>query len=638
MQKSVRRARKSVANRSLLARLILSKRASALFVIAIAAGVYLPTLRGDFVWDDRDLIVENPAVQTLDLGTVRDAFATDFWRGPSRTGGYYRPLTTLSYHIDYAVYHRNPWGFHLTNILANATVCVLVYFWLVTLSGSPLLALLTALLFALHPLHSENVAWISGRTDIFATLFALVALIFYVRARRELRALRASAQAIVSLAAFFVSLLYKESTAALPLVLIVLELPPCQSWLRGTRARIPFYVPTLPYLGVLGGYLAMRASVLGASASVYPPYAEGVLRFVALPLAIIGGYAGKLLVPLHLSAEWDVPVPGSMFSPYVLAGFLAVAGMAWATWKWRARPSVVLGVSLLVAGFAPVLNILPLGEVSAERFAYFGSLGFGLILAGPFARAYSVRDPQLRNAAPPHAAHPMDAKVASQLAFAFVAIALVWGGRTIARTSDWKNETTLFAVTATSSPGSARAQLNVGNDARRHGRIQAAATAYRKALQIKPDYPDALSNLAGLLAARRHYAEARALLERAAKEAPDNVSILANLGSLDARRGLLDEAARRFTHVLEIDPDNLEAHFNLGLVRERQKRVREARAHFERVVGNGQRFNVALYHLAVLAEESGNPARARLLARRFLEVYTRNDALRTRAEKIARGR
>lgn len=602
---------------------------AAAVVFALSFLLYANTLGHDFVWDDRDLIVENSAVTTLNGDTLTKIFREDFWAGQPG-GGYYRPLVTLSYHVQYRVFDGSPAGFHLVNVLWNALTCALVFVFVYLLFGNPAFGLAASLIFAVHPVHTENVAWIAGRTDVLSAVWAMASLVFYALARLRARRL----WILPALAAFFLSLLSKESSAFLPLVIVILEIGPFER-LRASSNR-SWLRPAL-YFAVLALYLLQRHAALGAFGSTYDAYAPGALGAVALPLSILGGYALKLVFPLRLSGEYDASVPDSFTDLHVIAGLVVLAAIIYGVIRYRRRPDVVLGASIFLFGLGPVANLIPIGEISAERFLYFPSLGFALVAGGIFSSAMVRRSYTWREAAGNgYIAWPgMKPSLAGKLVLLFVVVLAVFGARTIMRNADWKNEEILFAKTAQATPTSARAHLNVGNVARRQGRLPEAIAAYNQALRIDPGYPDALSNLAGILASQGRIDDALPLIQRALETAPDNIPLLNNLGSIYFQKGRVSEAAELFERSLAVDPQHPVAHYNLGLIRFEEGKPNAARQHFERVAGRGPQFVRSWYYLAVMEDERGNADTAQKLAEQFLSGYNRNDDFSRRARQIA---
>jgi Tfp pilus assembly protein PilF len=614
------------------ARWIASPGRAAMVVFAVAFLLYANTIGHDFVWDDRDLIVENPAVQTLDGTTVQKIFTEDFWRSSQLGGGYYRPLVTLSYHVHYNVFDGNPAGFHLVNVIWNALACTLVFAFVYLLFGNVVFGLATALLFAVHPVHTENVAWIAGRTDVMSTMWAMASLVCYVLAKRRQRIWWLAG----SLAAFMMSLLAKESSAFLPLLVLLMEIGPFQRLLAPSKRS---WVTPVLYFAVLLLYLLQRRAVIGEMGSTYDAYAPGAMGAVALPLSILAGYAIKLVFPLQLSGEYDAHVPESLGHPHVAAGLLVLLVVVYAAIRYRRRPDIVLGAGIFLLGLGPVINLVPIGEISAERFLYFPSLGFVLVLGGVFSSALEARFPSWRAAAGDrYVAWPgMKRSLGGKLSVLFVVVLVALGTRTVVRNADWKTEEILFAKTAAASPQSARAYLNVGNVARRQGRLAEAAEAYSRALQISPGYPDALSNLAWVYASQGQIDKALPLVQRALEKAPDNVNLLNNLGSIYFQKKRYADAARLFERSIEMDPQQAIAHYNLALIRIEQGNRNTAYQHFLRAAGRGPQFVRAYYYMAVIESDRGNAGEARRLAREFLSEYSRNDSFRQRAERIASG-
>ncbi|MBM4048506.1 MAG: hypothetical protein FJ279_25665, partial [Planctomycetes bacterium] len=155
--------------------------ACAALILAIAALAYLNTLTSSFAWDDRFLVVKNPHIKRL--SEVPHLFTSSFFPSTTdpRSAEYYRPLVALSYALEYAVAGLKPSVFHATNIVLHGLNGILVFLLCRAVFTSSALALAAGLLFAVHPIHTESVAWVAGRTDVLATLFSLLACLFFLR-------------------------------------------------------------------------------------------------------------------------------------------------------------------------------------------------------------------------------------------------------------------------------------------------------------------------------------------------------------------------------------------------------------------------------------------------------------------------
>jgi Tfp pilus assembly protein PilF len=615
-----------------------------LVVFVVSFVLYANTLGNDYVWDDVNIIARNESVRTLNARSVLTAFTSEFATVPHRQGSYYRPLTTLSYNANYRLTGAGPHGFHFVNALVNALTCVLVFGFVYMLFESSVLALMTAILFAVHPIHTESVAWISGRTDVLATLWMLVSLIGYVafRRRRRWRALA------VSLVAFMLALFAKESAVCLPLIVILLELASFRRLFEPKdrrkdttspqRGRPSVVIPGL-YVAVLAAYLFLRWNAIGTTTSTHPSVTGTTLSRLALPFSVLAGYVWKVLVPFRLNSEYDALIPTSLLDPHVIAGFVCLLLILWSALRFRSRPVVVLGTGIFLLGLAPVAQIIPIGEISAERFLYFPSLGMCLILGWVFTGALTAKYAPAGSGALPRSGDPVHVQSAwaTPALMLFAVILIAFAARTVTRNRDWKNDEAMFTKTVAQAPNSPRAQVNMGNVARAKGDLNGAIRSYKTAIAINPNYTEALSNLAGIYAGQGKYAEATALMEQALRSWPDNIDLHKNLGLLYLQTKQYNEAAKHGERALALDPDDVRAHYIMGLIRMGQKNVASAEEHFLRAAHGGPDYVLAYYYLAVIESEAGSTPRSKEYAQRFLAGYGKADGYRQKAQALVSG-
>ena len=212
---------------------------AALGLIALAAvAAYANSLAGDFVWDDRILVLDGRLARASDR--IVEILTSDFFRRAETDNayGYYRPLTTLSYLWDYAWWRLDPFGYHFTNVCLHAVNCLLSFVFIRQLGMSARVALVAGLVFAVHPIHTENVAWIAGRTDLLAYLFVLVAMMLHLRPRL----------AWLAPIAFAAGLLAKEmAIVAVAWVFLVDLVGRRHSLQQALRATLPFLVVVAAY-------------------------------------------------------------------------------------------------------------------------------------------------------------------------------------------------------------------------------------------------------------------------------------------------------------------------------------------------------------------------------------------------------
>ena len=608
----------------LLARAGSSPVYGAILLFLLSFLLYSNTLNHDFVWDDHDLIVDNTRIQTLDGPALKSIFLDNFFKGKARVGGYYRPLVSLSYHLDYQLYGLSPSGFHFTNILINALTCSLLFWLLWSLFGSGGLAWIGSLLFAALPLHTENVAWVAGRTDLLAAFWMLFSLLFYVRWKQKQNPLYLS----LCLFGFIFALLSKELAAVLPFLIVLIEYGPFPF---GSASGKPgpasppagrFPLPVVLCFVILLLYFFLRREILGGGGSEFEPYADGFLKTITLALNIFAGYCFKLLVPFRLSAEYDAPVPDSIWHLQAAAGLILAGAIVYSAWRFRRRGEVLLAAGIFLLGLAPVMNLLPLGEISAERFLYFPSIGFTMILGVLGARIFSGRGFFHRH----------------KTVGVTVLVLLMAGysAKTVARNGDWKNEEVLFTKTVQASPHSARAHLNLANVHRQRGRIRQAISELDRALELRPDYVDALSNLAGIYMEQGNIQQTVPLIQKAVQFAPDNADLQNNLAIIYIQQGRLIEAESSLEAALKANPDHIRARFNLALVKFEKKDYAEAYPLFENTRDSGPEFIRSYFYLGALDINSGNFKRARRSLETFLSRSPAGDPLRDRAKSLLR--
>jgi tetratricopeptide (TPR) repeat protein len=581
-------------------------------LILVAAGVfvfasllYITTLQNTFVWDDL-AFVENPAIRSLDGATVKSVFTSNYWAFEEATSSLYRPLSALSLHADYQLYGKSPAGFHLTNVLLNAAVCTLVFLVLVQMFARPDVALMTAVYFAAFPPHVENVAWVSGRTDLIATLLMLATLGCYLRWRRT-----GGVVALMGVPVFFTtSLLAKELAVILPLLLAVIEF----GVLREQRSRRSAVFMVVLLLVIVALYFALRAHVLGSALSQFHRFSGGAVQHVAFSLSILAHYVYKLVLPFHLSAEADFLPPPTFWNLHTLAGLTIVALTALAAIRWHWNAAVVFGVAVLALGLAPVLNILPLNQVMAERFLYFPSLGFALLISLVAAAGAKRWRPVL---------------------IVFALFVAACSARTVVRNFDWKDDLTLFQKTVATNGNNARARANLGGSYYQRERYEEAEKEYRRATELNPQYAAGWGGLAETVGKLGRMDEALEYIQTAIELRPDNVLFRNDLGMLLFRAGDYAGAAESFRRALELSPGHPHARFNLGLALYQQQDYDGAVREFSALNNKETDFANAYFFLAESEARRGNAAKAAHYATEFLSLHAEDDALGRRARELA---
>jgi len=437
-------------------------------LLGVAAVLYAGALRSGFVWDD--LLTAVPA---RPLGEV----VTE------RTGSWYRPLVMLSFAGDRALWGAWPTGFHATNVLLHVGVAGLLASLCAAVGLGAGASTAAALVFLTHPVQTEAVTYVSGRTDVLCALFVLLALLAWRRARHAL-----DAWAFGSAIAFVAALLCKEAAVLLPLALV---LPGTHPAARSPRPLLPLAACALWVLALAStGQHALRLTELPA-------------RLPAIAIAALTN-ARVLLWPSDLHLERFTAV-GGRAAGVALAAWVALVALALGLVACARRvPAGWLFLGIALLAYVPVSGVVPVYPAIADRALFTAEHFLYLPLLGlaPLAVGFAMR--------------AVPARAAPLLPALLGAVLVAWGAVVIDRNRDWHDEETLFRHTVGYDPPSARVWFNLGNLALRDGRLDEAEQRYRAALAREPRDGAAHLNLAITLDRRRaftpeaeeHYREA----------------------------------------------------------------------------------------------------------------------------------
>ena len=579
-----------------ISEIVRRKNARFFLLIALAVAPYLNSLPNEFTLDDGPIIVNNPLVHSLKQ-TPR-IFSSGYWP-EADADKLYRPLVIWSYALNFALVGNHPAGFRVFNIALYA-VCVLLVFRLIQrLFDDQRLALATAVLFAVHPIHVEAVASIVGRAELMMSAFVLLSLLCYLKVATATTPGRYAKNLGASLVCFFLALLCKEKAVAL--VALVPLVDATRSLREGDVRRVlrqnaRFYVV---FAAVAALYFCIRVVVLGAvtSAQVGSPQtgsyallagAPFATRWVT-PLRALGGYWKLLIWPSGLSAFHDVRMePGFMSFDVVWPLVVAMAVCAWVIWSARKRHAeVFFSIGFFALTFLPVSNFtVPIGTVLAERLIFLASLGFSL-LVGQFLS--QTRKPVL---------------------IVLLGLLAIFGGLRIgSRNTDWKNNIAIGEAALQVDPHSAHAIDNLAVAYLVEGDDKRAEDLLLQAVKITPLNWSPYLNLGNLYAMRGQSDQADRWYAKAAELNPENPKPHFNRGLLAAQKGKFDEAISLYRRALELDPHMAVAHNALGAALARQKKFSEAEAAFRRALELDPANQEAQQNLETLKKVRRQPVR-----------------------------
>lgn len=533
-----------------------------ILVFLAAFVAYMNTLNHGFVLDDKAIITQNEFTQKGFSG-IGDHFAHSYWFGMNgKDQGNYRPLSGASFSIEKGLFGNNPLPFHFLNVLFYAILCVLLLKLLAQLAFfKPIWALLAVLLFAVHPLHTEVVANIKSRDEIYAFLFVALSLIVFVKSLRE----GSKAFLILSGVLYLASLLSKETTLALLPVFVLISYFETKGIKTAFVSSSTFIVVAILYLAM---YLGITDILLEAEYHLFDnslTQETGAGALLMTKVSIIGRYIWLLFVPYPLRYDYSFnTIPIADFGDlYFYGGLLSILGLVVAlvlffknsqNESWQKS---ILFLAIAILPLIPVSNFLFLiGSTMAERFMFIPS--FGMICMIVFFLENKTSE-QLKPYIP--------AAIGGVLIMLLMSI-------TYSRNEAWKSDESLFAEDLKVLPNNAKAHHNLANiyetlgnsskdEAQRRTYFEGAIALLETAEGIFP-VPEFYKQLGGLYGNVQRWDGAIKSLKMYLDYFPNDVAVLNQLGMAYGISGDLESAKTTFERSYSINPNDVNVCINLG--------------------------------------------------------------------------
>jgi tetratricopeptide (TPR) repeat protein len=589
--------------------------------------VFGRTLTHEFIeYDDDVNVYLNPGYNPLTAeGVAR------FWREPY--SGLYIPVTYTFFAAEALLSPRTPPDvagrdmtpaiFHAGNLALHCVVVLLVFALIRRLVPGVAAAGIGALLFAVHPLQVESVAWITETRGLLCAAFGFAALLLYLprneagegeaEGRASPRPTRRLRYAGATLC-LVLALLSKPVAASIPILAAIIALGLLRRpWQQTALTLAPWMA------------LAIAAALVTKGqqpATTLPP--AGLVDRLCVAGDSLVFYASKVVAPLHVAPMYDRPLDQRLsdgaacwsWLVVALGAALVVLLMGWRDAKNHARRRMALvAIALFAAALAPQLGLVTFEyqriSTVADRYAY-------LALLGPALGVAALMD-----------------GLRSRAAYGAAALLIVGlGAASFAMTSHWQNDETFFAFALAQNPRSADAHNGLGNIAYRAGDTATAEGHYREALALRPDHATAHRNLGLVLARRGEWAAAAGEFQRAVDARPNFADAYRSLGQARLRMDEPDAAVEAFRHALAILPDSRTATAELGVTLLKLGRFADAEAHYRAATARFPDWPGAHVNLAVALAQQDRYAEAAAEARRAVALAPAMPEARDTLEKI----
>jgi len=556
-----------------------------LVAIVITGIAFYPSLFNGWTnWDDEVYVLNNENIKEFSWGQIKYWF-TEYHHGN------YHPFTMISYMVEYSIAEFNPVIYHFTNYLLHLLNTGLVFFFIFKLIGRKDAALITAILFGVHPMHVESVAWISERKDLLYTAFYLGSLLVYLGYKQT----PDWKKYIILLLLFSGSLFSKSAAVVLPVILLLID------YFQGRKLTIKLFVEKIPLFGlsIVFGILAIKSQNATEAIASFD-------TFTTTQRALFAGYGslvyiGKSIWPFGLTAFHPYPslVDNGTRLPYLfyIVPALSVIVFGSALFFWNRNKAIVFGLFFYLINVALVLQFVSVGSaIYAERYSYVAYIGLFSLFSIGIAKLTEKK---------PSFQKPIYVGVS------LLCVALVW--LTIEQTKTWKDSVSLwekfsevhpesrhgeykiaeyhmdagndqqaleqFLYIGNKYPTAGRAHMGAGNILGKMGKVDDALIYFNRAeaeYDANGNMQDLWVNRAITFSMLKQYENAFKDYEKALQYKPDNYQIYINRGFAYLEYGDFEKAISDFTIVLQLQPNNQRIHFMRALAYHRANKLESA--------------------------------------------------------------
>lgn len=528
---------------------------STLCIAIVVTACYYSSLSAPFVWQDQTLIVNNEQIKNLDKW---DQLLTTTIQMDTVSESIYRPLQMLTYMGDHYLWRDEPFGYHLTNLILHclAGICLLELLWVLTLNRWT--AFFAALLFVSHPIHTEAVAYVSGRADPLAAIFTFMTVGNYIYSCKKKNAFKSSLYAFVGLFYFAVALLAKEHTIVIPLLLVLYHI--------AYKSKIR-WAAIIPYLLVAVAYVTVR--VLGI---FFSPIQLDSAAGMSLPERVPGffvalfSYVRLLILPINLQASYGQETFDFGDAQSVAGLSIFVLMLILFLKQRRDYPLMSFAIGWFLLALLPVSNLIPVNSYMAEHWLYIPSVGYFMLFGMFFGFIY----------------RRMRQKWFVEIMFGILLIFQIV--LTVQQNRVWQDPVSLYTRMLNHNPSMAKGHVNLGNAYLKDGDLEKATMHFRSAIKINKHYAEAHNQLGEVYKQKGEFGKAYMCFLDAVESQPEHLAANTNIAAILAQQGRGEEAKISLEKVLTLDPAYLPALLESGRLHQELGQRAQAAEYYRRVL------------------------------------------------------
>ena len=548
--------------------------------------IYSNSLMGEFIWEDWHLVKNNSYIRGW--YNIPNIFTEDMGAGAGIQFNFYRPLTMLTYMMDYSIWRLNPFGYHLTNTSLHILVSLSIYWLLMLLSGNRFLSLFASLLFLAHPVHSEAVSYITGRANLLVALFMLMCFILYIKSLDSGNVV----SYVLTILIYAMSILSKESALIFPALLLTYHYV--------FKKKIPPAL-FLSLLSVVFIYIFFRIAALKFLFSDVQNY-HMLLKRVPGFFVAIAGYLRLLLVPIGLHADYEDKLFSFLDIRALLGLTASILLLIYAFKKRKSQKLISFSILWFFIALLPVSSVYPVNAFfMSEHWMYLPSIGF-----------FVIASDKLRS---------IDKK--KSIGFIIIVL-LIYSYLTIKQNNYWNDSVMLLKRNAEFAPYSYKSYNNLGAAYYNHKDTEKAIASFKKAIELNPSCVLAYTKLTSLYAEIGREKEAIALLKNAiATDYGNRAEYYYYLGIIYRNIKDNEKAIASFQKAIELKRNFSKAYANLGIVFQDIGNSDEAILLYKKALAINSEEEKACNNLALIYTDMGRDKEALALYKRLTEINPR---------------